>query len=67
MLTDRQTDKTLTGFPSIDKPWLKYYSEEEKALRVPEGTMFDYLYKKNAAFPNDIALEYYGRAITYKR
>lgn len=19
---------TLTGYPSIDKPWLKYYSEE---------------------------------------
>ena len=26
--TDRQTEHELTGFPSIDKPWLKYYSEE---------------------------------------
>lgn len=23
------TEKELTGYPSIDKPWLKYYSEEE--------------------------------------
>ena len=23
------TEKILTGYPSIDKPWLKYYSEEE--------------------------------------
>ena len=22
------TEKELTGYPSIDKPWLKYYSEE---------------------------------------
>ena len=22
------TEKKLTGYPSIDKPWLKYYSEE---------------------------------------
>ena len=24
--TDRQTEQT--GFPSVNKPWLKYYSEE---------------------------------------
>lgn len=22
------TEKKLTGYPSIDKPWLKFYSEE---------------------------------------
>lgn len=26
------TEKELTGYPSIDKPWLKYYSEEAKKL-----------------------------------
>ena len=23
-----QTEHELTGFPSVDKPWLKYYGEE---------------------------------------
>lgn len=25
-------NKTLTGYPSIDKPWIKYYSDEQKEL-----------------------------------
>ena len=24
------TEKKLTGYPSIDKPWLKWYNEEDK-------------------------------------
>ena len=28
-----QTEKKLTGYPSIDKPWMKYYSEE--AISAP--------------------------------
>lgn len=29
--------KELTGYPSIDKPWLKYYKEgaEERANNIP--------------------------------
>ncbi len=60
------TDKaTLTGYPSIDKSWEKYYSEEEKNMTVPKGSMFDYMYERNKGFPSDIALEYYGRKTSY--
>jgi len=34
----------LTGFPSIDKPWLKYYKEnaEEEANNIPmDKTVWD--------------------------
>ena len=55
-----------TGYPSIDRPWTKYYSEEEKNVKIPDGSMFDYLYERNAQYPNDIAIEYYGKEITYK-
>ena len=57
--------KKLTGYPSIDKPWLKYYSHEAKSLTIPEGSMFDYMYHRNADYPEDIAIEYYGRTFTY--
>lgn len=58
--------ETPTGYPSIDKPWTKYYSEDEKNVTIPEGSMFDYLYKRNSQYLNDIAIEYYGKKITYK-
>ena len=30
--TDRQTEHELTGFLSVDKPWLKYYGEEVRCI-----------------------------------
>lgn len=54
-----------TGYPSIDKPWLKYYDSETINTPLPEGTMFDIVYKSNKDYPKDIALNYYGRKITY--
>ena len=29
-------EKKLTGYPSIDKPWLKYYSEEAINAPLPD-------------------------------
>jgi len=39
--------KCLTGYPSIDKPWLKYYSEEAINSPLPHMTAYEYLKKKN--------------------
>lgn len=57
--------KQLTGYPSIDKPWLKYYSEKAIDVLLPEYTIYEYLYENNKDYPNDIALEYMGNKITY--
>ena len=64
MLTDKQTGE-LTGYPSIDKPWLKYYSEEAINAPLPECTIYEYMYDNNKDYPNDIAINYLGRKITY--
>lgn len=40
-------EKTLTGYPSIDKPWLKYYSSDYVNLPLPECKIFDYCYEEN--------------------
>lgn len=58
-------EKKLTGYPSIDKPWLKYYSDEAISHPLPECTIYEYFYANNKDFPNDIALEYMGNKITY--
>ncbi len=62
-----QTEKRLTGYPSIDKPWLKYYSEEAINAPLPECTIYEYLWENNKDYPKDIALEYFGRKITFEK
>lgn len=55
----------LTGYPSIDKPWLKYYSEEAINASLPKLTVYDYLYQNNKDYMENIAIDYFGRKITY--
>ena len=40
-------EQKLTGYPSIDKPWLKYYSEEAINAPLPECTIYEYLWENN--------------------
>lgn len=60
------TEKKLTGYPSIDKPWLKYYSEEAINAKLPECTIYEYLWENNKKHLEDIAMVYVGRKIKYK-
>ncbi len=60
VLTDRQT-----GYPSADKPWLKYYSQEAIHGKLPECTIYEYLVENNRDYPNDTAINYLGRKISY--
>lgn len=55
----------LTGYPSIDKPWLKYYQEELIAGTIPEKRNFDIVYENNKEYLYQTALLYFGRKITY--
>ena len=57
--------KKLTGYPSIDKPWLKYYSEEVINASLPECTIYEYLWENNKDHLDDIALNYFDRKITF--
>ncbi|MCR5736122.1 MAG: acyl--CoA ligase [Eubacterium sp.] len=58
--------ESLTGYPSIDKPWLKYYSEEAKNPKFPECSIYEFLYERNKEHPSDYALNYFGKKITYR-
>ncbi|MCM1185168.1 MAG: acyl--CoA ligase [Lachnoclostridium sp.] len=57
----------LTGYPSIDKPWLKYYSEEAIHAILPECTIYEYLWENNKKNLDSIALNYFGREISFKK
>lgn len=55
-----------TGYPSIDKPWLKYYSEEAINAAIPECTVFENILQHNKEYPDGTALDYLGRKIAFK-
>lgn len=63
-LTDRKTD-VQTGYPSVDKPWLRYYSQEQIDAKLPQYKIFDYIYSENKNHESTAAFNYYGRKITY--
>ena len=57
----------LTGYPSIDKPWLKYYDED--AITAPNTalTIYDFLWTNNKDHLEDIAIDYFDKKITYNQ
>ncbi len=57
--------KEMTGYPSIDKPWLKYYSEEAIHAKIPSCTVYENIYGRNSNRINNTALIYYGKKISY--
>ena len=59
-------NKQITGYPSVDKPWLKFYSEEAINAPLPECTLYENLLENNKDYPKDIAIRYFSRKISYK-
>lgn len=55
----------LTGHPSIDKPWLKYYTDEQIKTDMPQMSAYKYLFEQNKKYLSRTALSYYGRNITF--
>lgn len=59
-------EEKKSGYPSINKPWLKYYSEEAIKTSVPECSIYDYIWESNRTHLEDVALNYFGKKVTYK-
>lgn len=55
----------MTGYPSIDKPWLKYYDPEFLAKPIPAMNIYTYLQTMTKDYGALTALSYYGREISY--
>ena len=56
----------LTGYPSIDKPWLKYYDSEFLKKPLPTMNIYSYLKIMTTDYGNLTALSYYGKEISYQ-
>ena len=53
------------GYPTIDKPWLKYYSEAAISSDLPKMTTYNYIKSKNSGNLDKVAIEYFGNQLTY--
>ena len=53
-------------YPSVDKPWLKFYDEKNLNAELPKCTIYDYVFQNNKSRPNSIALNYFDKKITYR-
>ena len=60
-------EQKQTGYPSIDKPWLKYYNAgaEEEANNIPlNKTVWDVIEERLIKYIDIPAIEYFGRTIS---
>ena len=51
------------GYPSIDKPWMKYYTDDNIRSDIPYKTAYDYIFDKNLDNMNRNAFDFFGRKI----
>ena len=57
----------MTGYASLDKPWLKYFEAEKMGTPIPKMNLYDFLFECNKDYLNEVALEYFGTKITFKQ
>ena len=62
----KMEEKKLTGYPSIDKPWLKYYDPEFLKKPIPAMNIYTYLKTMTKDYGALTALSYYGKEISYE-
>lgn len=56
----------FTGYPSIDMPWLKYYTEEQIMAPIPHMSCYDYLRICNNNNLRNVAMQFGEEIITFK-
>ena len=55
-----------TGYGSIDKPWLKYYTKESIIRGISDKSIYNFIKSQNINKLDLIAIDYLGRKITYR-
>ena len=46
--------------------WEHYYKENERNIKVPDKSLYDYMMTSTKNFSREVALNYFGRKITFK-
>ena len=59
------SESVITKRISVEKPWMKYYSEEVRNLPIPRTTAYRLMTESNADRQNEVAINYYGNKIKH--
>lgn len=59
--------KILTGKPSIDQPWLKYYDREFKSSDIPAMSIYQLAYESNKNNMDSVAMDVRTSQNDYKK
>ena len=54
-----------SGFPSIDRPWLKYYSEDSLRAPLSKESLYEHIRRQNRNYGDDLAISFYDKRISY--
>lgn len=55
------------GYSSIDKPWLRNYSDKSINTEIPQMSCYRFLYENNKEHLDDEVIDYFGTKITYRK
>lgn len=58
--------KNMTGYPSIDKPWLKYYDKKDIIAEIPHETVISYAFRLNKERLDNPAIDSLEGNYTYR-
>jgi len=61
----KRTNNELSGYASIDKPWLKWYDENALKETIPSISLHEYIYRENKDRLDNIAVSFFEKTITY--
>ena len=59
-------EKELTGYPHIDKPWMKYYDKEKLEDLNIKRTVYQEILENNKNYLSDLSLEFFLNKINYE-
>ena len=48
-------------------PWKKYYSKKDRQVEIPDISLYKIIKEQALMNPNNVAIDYFGKKITYKR
>ena len=64
-LANGEIEGPLVGYPSIDKPWFKYYANNQLNINITEKTAYQLIYEANRNNLDKVALNYLDKDIKY--
>ena len=66
LLSEELKIRNLSGIPSQDKVWQRWYTKQQLSVVAPQMPLTDYLYEKNKNRLELCAINYRGKKISYE-